>query len=30
VFHGRERLKRSTSLSEALSVLKRKFKLVKK
>lgn len=30
VFHGRERLKRSTSLTEALSVLKRKFKLVKK
>jgi hypothetical protein len=30
VYHGRERLKRSDSLSNALSVLKRKLKLVKK
>ena len=30
VFHGRERLKRSTSLADALTVLKRKLKLVKK
>jgi hypothetical protein len=28
VYHGRERLKRSASLSDALSVLKRKFKLI--
>ena len=28
VYHGRQRLKRSTSLSDALSVLKRKFKLI--
>jgi len=28
VYHGRERLKRSNSLSDALSVLKRKFRLV--
>ena len=30
VYQGRERLKRSTSLSDALSVLKRKLKLVNK
>lgn len=30
VFHGRERLKRSNLLNDALSVLKRKLKLVKK
>lgn len=30
VYHGRERLKRSASLSDALSVLKRKLKLVSK
>ncbi|MGB0631224.1 MAG: DUF2794 domain-containing protein [Alphaproteobacteria bacterium] len=30
VYHGRERLKRSTSMTDALSVLKRKLKLVKK
>lgn len=28
VYHGRERLKRSGSLSDALSVLKRKFKVI--
>jgi len=30
VYHGRERLKRSASLTDALSVLKRKLKLVSK
>lgn len=30
VFHGRERLKRSNSLDDALSVLRQKLKLVKK
>lgn len=29
VYHGRERLKRSNSLREALSVLKRRFKVVR-
>ena len=28
VYHGRQRLKRTASLSDALSVLKRKFKLI--
>lgn len=28
VFHGRERLRRSASLTDAISVLKRKFRLV--
>jgi len=30
VFHGRERLKRSDSLKDAVTVLRRKLKLVKK
>ena len=30
VYHGRERLKKSSSLSDALSVLKRRFKVVGK
>lgn len=30
VYHGRDRLKRSSSLSDALSVIKRRFKIVGK